>query len=151
VRSQSPDDLERDVAPNRMTHYNNSYVAMTIIRDVFHEICELVFRMSDLVLEAVRGDFVPFHSVDLVALHLEPGERATVDLELNIAICSGFACQNSVQMCEECTVVFDEARVSSYEVDDVRSCGLLSASLMVRTQVDLRSRCSRHLVIVLDT
>ena len=69
-----------------MAHYNNSYISVPIIRDVFHKIGQFVLGMPDLVLQAIGRDLVPFHGVDLMALHLEARQRATVHLEFNITI-----------------------------------------------------------------
>lgn len=148
VRAQSSDDLKRDVTPNGVTHNNNSYISMSIIGDVLHEISQLILSMTNLVLQAIRGNFVPFHGVDLMALHLKARERATVDLELHIAVGRSVACQESVEMCQESAVVLNEARVAGNEIDDIRPGCLLPPRLVVWSEVYFGSRCGRHCAIV---
>jgi hypothetical protein len=69
-----------------MPHQNHPHIPPSLLFNLFHQIRQLVFRMSDLILQAIRWLFPPFHRLDLGIVHFETRETPAVDLEFDIAV-----------------------------------------------------------------
>lgn len=86
MRPQPPNHLERNIRAHRVPHKNNSYIPGALVPRLLHQLRDVVFRVPDVVLQAVGRVLAPLHGFDLCGLHLEARERAPVDLEFDIAV-----------------------------------------------------------------